>query len=71
MVLFLTDVAIQNDINIKKTEHGGIENCKWLKDTLQKMCKEKATVGPVVNRALGAVTFLTGRVAPVEYRNNI
>ena len=50
------EVAISADVNIRKKEHEKVEQHQGLKEQLEWMWKDKASVVPVVVRALRAVT---------------
>ncbi|XP_070694492.1 protocadherin-8 [Pempheris klunzingeri] len=56
----MIDVAIPSDSNIRKKEHRKLKKYHGLKEELEKMWGVKATVVPVVFRALGSVTHKLG-----------
>lgn len=64
----VTDLAILGVTTRRKKEHEKLETYQGLKGELEKLCKVKATVVHVVNRA---VTPQAGRVVPADAKNNI
>ena len=53
----MADMAIPSDCNILKKEHEKVEIYQGLKEELKRAWKVKASVVPVVIRALRAVTL--------------
>ena len=52
----MLDAAIPSEGNIRQREHEKLEQCRGLKEELEKLWSVKVAVVPIVIRALGAVT---------------